>query len=433
MKRFLSGSIFIKLLAIYGLAFLLIAVGAGVAHVFSSASPNIDISLDNVRYYTELIIDEIGDPPDIRTAERVAMEAGLKIAIFGPDIEWASEGALMERARSYVDERAFSRVIFQEVGDWMIQVRRGPYRYCFYEFHSDYRLTFFIWLLMSTVILSALAISYALVWKLLKPVRDMNRVALEFGVNDWKQRVNPKGRDELAVLGRTMDSMADRIEQYIKSIHDLLAAISHELRSPLTRMKVALEFIDDQRVKESLDEEIRGLDRLTGALLEQRRLSTQPGALHREPVALHVWIAEVLEPYRHAEVPVRLEIEGPEKTLQLDRARMDLALRNLVENAFRHAPGSPVTVSLRAETNDGDAFTVEVSDEGPGMPDDLLSRVGEPFLLVDPSRSGSRLKGGFGLGLSIVRAVAEAHGAVFSVRNRSPHGLSVTLDFRTRG
>jgi signal transduction histidine kinase len=309
----------------------------------------------------------------------------------------------------------------------MIQIRRGPWRYCFYEFHSDYRLTLAIWLILGCAVLTALAVSYALVWRLLKPVRDMNRVALEFGVSDWKQRVNPRGHDEFAVLGRTMDSMADRIEGYIRETHDLLAAISHELRSPLTRMKVALEFIDDERIKESLDEEIRVLDRLTGDLLEQRRLTTQPGALHREPTSLAAWIETATAPYRRAAVPVRLEIEGDDRTVSVDQARMDLAIRNLVENALRHAPGSPVTVRLRI--GKGAAFSVEVADEGPGMPEDLLGRLGEPFLLVDSARSGSRRSGGFGLGLSIVRAVAEAHGAAFSARNLSPRGFAVTLAF----
>lgn len=429
MRKFLASSIYIKLLAAYSVAFVLIAVGAGITHVFSSASPNIDISIDNVRHYVEMIIAEIGDPPDIDIAQQISIETGLDIAIISPDLEWSSDSRLLEKARTYADERPFSRIVFREIGDWMIQVRHGSYRYCFSEFHSDQRLTLFLWFFMSAMILSALAISYILVWRLLRPVRNMIGVAREFGVNDWKQRVNATGSDEFAVLGRTMDSMADRIEQYIKSIHDLLAAISHELRSPLTRMKLALEFTEDQRVKDSLNEEIETLDRLTGALLEQRRLTTQPGALYREPVALHAWVAAAMEPYLQAGLSVRLVVEGEDRTVQLDRSRMDMALRNLIENALKYAPDSPVEVNLKSGSS-GNGFTVEVVDRGPGMPEELLNRLGEPFLLVDPSRSGSREHGGFGLGLSIVRAIAEAHGAVFSARNLSPRGLAVTLAFK---
>jgi len=108
---------------------------------------------------------------------------------------------------------------------------------------------------------------------------------------------------------------------------------------------------------------------------------------------------------------------------------MDMALRNLVDNALVHASGSPIVVKLRTNKIMEGGFVLEVSDEGPGIPEQYLKRIGEPFLLVDRSRSGTRTKGGFGLGLSIVRAVAEAHGADFLARNLQPRGFSVTLSF----
>jgi signal transduction histidine kinase len=194
-------------------------------------------------------------------------------------------------------------------------------------------------------------------------------------------------------------------------------------------MKVALESIGDGRVKKALDKEIDTLVRLTSALLEQKRLTTQQDVLNTEEVALHAWIAEACEPFRRSGAPIRVVLDGRDGTARFDRTRMDMAIRNLVDNALAHAPGSPIVVELRTVGTAEGAFVLEVRDEGPGIPDQYLKRIGEPFLLVDKARSGTRTRGGFGLGLSIVRAVAEAHGAAFTARNLAPCGFAVTLSF----
>ena len=131
-------------------------------------------------------------------------------------------------------------------------------------------------------------------------------------------------------------------------------------------------------------------------------------------------------PYQKAGHPVRFEATGPDLEFPFDAARVEMALRNLVENSLRHAPGAPISLVVRTQPG---GFSLEVSDQGPGMPEALLGRIGEPFLSTDRSRTGDRLGGGFGLGLSIVQAVADAHGARLTARNLAPRGFSVTLQF----
>lgn len=430
MRRRLSHSIFLKLLAIYGVAFLHIILGGLFLHVYSSLVPNIEVSLDNVRYYATVLSSEIGDPPEAETAQRIAMESGLNLAITGPDFVWTNNDEFLERVRNYRGEPKFPRLLSLNLEDRIVQVNKGPYLYSFSGFSSENRSTTFIWVFMSIVIFVSLLFSYLMVRLLLKPLRKMDRVAREFGASDWKLRVDPKGNDEFSRLGRTMDAMADRIEQYIVSMQRLIVAISHEFRSPLTRIKMALEFVGDEKIKRSINEEIRALDQLTGTLLEQKQLVAGNSTLRLEPLELHKWISSLCEPYLYLETPLRLELDAANRTIRLDRARMSMAIRNLIENALKHAPGSAVTVALLPGEDGG--FSISVSDSGPGMPESLLARIGEPFLLGEPSRTGPRGDGGYGLGLTITRAVAEAHGATFSARNLEPHGFSVTISFRDR-
>jgi len=427
MKNAAGRSVFFKLLIVYGFAFLVILVGALVTQLLSASATNIEVSLRNVRHYTSLLVAEMGSPPDPAIAERITRGTGLDIAIVGPGLSWSSSRELLEQANFRDDDAADAMADFREFHERFFIVNQGGYRYFFKELHADQRYSLFLLVLMSITVVAALAISYILVRRLLQPIRTMTRVAQEFGVSDWKERVRPKGQDEFATLGRTLDSMADRIEIYIASMHELLIAISHELRSPLTRMKVALEFIDNETIKTSLNEEIDALDRLTGSLLEQKRLATQGGGLHRESLDMTDWLRQACAPYQ-AKAAFKLALPPGQLPAAIDATQMGLALRNLVENALRHAPGSPIFISLAANSTKDRSFSLEICDEGPGMPADLMARVGQPFLLANASRTGSRAGGGFGLGLSIVVAIVTAHGGSFHVHNRQPRGFSAIIE-----
>jgi len=425
MKILPMRSVFFKLMTAYLTAFLIILTGASFVSIFSASSRNMDISTGNLRYYASVLTDRIGVPPSFAEAGRISSDSGIQITIDGNGQKWSSSEDLTDHEEGILQDDLWSFI--PGVDEPMIEVSRSGYTFYYSEFHADHQITFVIWIIMSFTVLVALTISYLMVHHHLKPLREMHEITQSFGLSEWNRRVSPKGSDELASLGRAMNAMADRIEEYIHSMHDLLAAVSHELRSPLTRMKVALEFIDDENAKDSLNEEIDILDRLTGNLLEQRRLSLQQGFLNYEKVSLHPWVDEVCRPYQNKGCPLTLNCKGPELEYLLDRSRMDMVLRNLIENSLRHAPGAEIRILL--DTTAFSGFTLTASDSGPGISDVLLKRLGEPFLLGDTSRAGIRSGGGFGLGLSIVKAVVAAHGADLTITNPGTGGLDVRMKF----
>lgn len=418
-------SVYIKLFYVYILTFVFIIFGTLIIKVISSSSKNVEISIDNLRYYASGLTTEIGTPPDLKKAQEITDETGVQINILGPNMFWSSIGEHLED-----EEDDYIWKFIPIAHDAAIEITRGDFTYSYNEFHADYLLSFTILIIMIITIIFALMVNFLMVRHQFKPLKKMYLTALEFGVSDWKQRVNLKGDDELATLAGAMDAMADRIESYVISMHDLLVAISHELRSPLTRMKVALEFITNNEIKDSLNEEIDTLDKLTGTLLKQRRLATQNGILNIESVQLHEWIKVVCEPYKNQKVDLNILFNGPERTCYIDSSQMEMVLRNLIENCLKHAPSSPIKILINTSKPNG--FKIDVSDQGPGMVETLVGRVGEPFLLGEYSRSGKRNGGGFGLGLSIVKAVVEAHRGEFSAKNLIPNGFSVSLVFQGR-
>ena len=142
--------------------------------------------------------------------------------------------------------------------------------------------------------------------------------------------------------------MAQKIEQSFKSMHELQVAVSHELRSPLTRMKVALEFIQNDKIKLSLNEEIDLLDDLTGNLLEKEGLDSGLQKLNKEELDMQALLDEILRPYGDQIIKNFATLNGGDYVIFVDRNRIFLAIRNIVENALKYHDGSePIRVELQ--------------------------------------------------------------------------------------
>ncbi len=419
MKKRIRKSVFSRLIIIYLTTLCLLISGLILFRQSSSSTRNYSISSLNLALFSELLTDSIGTPPDLEKAEKIYYDSGLEITITGPGVHWSTHD----------EEEEFSGLFLylHDLVDYSVHIERGKFSYQYRDYHSDIRITLFNTFILGIFLIFSIGFSYISVRQLLKPLRKMTETALEFGVDHWKHRVTPRGDDELAILGREMDRMADRIEQYIDSIHALIRAVSHEYRSPLTRMKVALEFMENQELKQSLIEEIDSLNSLTEKLLEQSRLRTQPGLLIKKEFNPTEWLENFCKSYNTRQLPVtfRSTCDSPFPAF-MDKERLELAMRSIVENALRHAPGSDIDITLSRQQKE---FLIEVSDNGPGIPDDLIHRLGEPFLLADSSRSGTRIEGGFGLGFSIVKTITEAHKGKMEVTNLSPSGTRVILRF----
>jgi signal transduction histidine kinase len=262
--------------------------------------------------------------------------------------------------------------------------------------------TGFLWLL-GIVALAVAVGSYPIVRRLTQRLEDL-RVGVErWGEGDLSVRVPERGSDEVAFLARRFNHAAERVETLVKSHKSLLANASHELRSPLARIRMGLELMDPEpspRTREEITRNIAELDQLIDEILLASRLDARESDMGTvEPVDLTGLAAE-----ESARAGAELEESASDQTLVVQGVAKLLrrAIRNLLENARRYTSG-PVRVSV---VRQGTQAVVRVCDRGPGVPPPEREHIFEPFYRL---RGASEREGGVGLGLALVRSIAQRH------------------------
>jgi two-component system sensor histidine kinase CpxA len=267
------------------------------------------------------------------------------------------------------------------------------------------------------------------------PIRALQTVAGKIADGDLSVRASPaigSRKDELADLARDFDRMADRIQSLLHKQLELLGDISHELRSPLTRLNVSLELVRRGQTDavEHMQGDLQRLDSLIGQILTLTRLQRRD---HHKTEAL-VNLRSILESVAE---DARFEVKQDGKSVVISRAddcriKGDPALlRSCIENVVRNAvhytqPQSEVTVSLEVVLGDGsDSARILVVDHGDGVPLEALDRIFEPFYRVTQARE--HRTGGAGLGLSISQRIAIVHGGSIRARNRDGGGLEMEI------
>ncbi len=287
------------------------------------------------------------------------------------------------------------------------------------------------------VLLLALSVlGWILAGAALRPVEELRSEASAISVSEPDRRLPvPETGDELQRLAETLNGMLDRLHDALDRERRFVDEASHELRTPLGVLKAEVDLaLKESRGRDELEaalrsiaEETERLRRLTQDLLVLARSDRGRLPVHRAEVDVSSIIERVAAEFedRTRVGGVILRVSGSNVRAPVDGDRLRQAVENLADNAIRHA-GRGGTVEIRA-TLEGDRLRVVVSDSGTGFPADLLDRVFEPFARADDDREAE----GAGLGLAIVRAVAEAHGGSVTARNREDGGASVSLDLPT--
>lgn len=283
-------------------------------------------------------------------------------------------------------------------------------------------VSFLLWLVL---IVAAVGLAtYPVARRLTRRLEQLQQAVDALGEGDLQARVMVRGHDEVALLAARFNRAAERIEALVSAHKNLLANASHELRSPLARIRMGLEMIgrgEDATARAAVARDIADLDGLIEEILLASRLdSSQAPPEPFEDVDLTALAAE--ECSRAA-----AELQAQEVVVTRGSQRLlRRALRNLLDNALRHAAGTPeVSVYRDAET-----AVLTVADRGPGIPAQLRERVFEPFYRL-PGHGDTERPGG--LGLSLVRAIANAHGGRVRCEERAGGGALFRLDLPLRG
>ncbi len=289
-------------------------------------------------------------------------------------------------------------------------------------------------------VVSSGLVCYFLTWYMTKPIIRLRAATRQLAAGDLTARAgtpNSRGHDEIAGLVRDFDAMAARLETLVKAQSRLLNDISHELRSPLARLNVALGLARQRSGPESapmlerIELEASRLNELIARVLTLARLEDGERRVPSTPVLLNEVVMSVAEDAefeaqaRHCHV--RSQIPEGHWAVSGDAALLHSAVENVVRNAIRYTrEGTTVEIALeKLKTTAGEEAIVHVSDCGEGVPVDALEKLFEPFYRLDDARG--RQTGGVGLGLAITERAVRFHGGRVAAMNRAEGGLVVEI------
>lgn len=435
LPRKLQSSIFFKILwviAITGILIYAIIIGFFKSVYVKEASNPFHTHLYQ---YVTYIADDLGNPPDTAKATTISKRLSIHIQIFS------------DKKLLYSSSPELPNFLFSDDQEWwkventfkmgevnhyfVIQTHRNQYTYIFSPqnnklFQPNWTYVFVLIVALSLV----LFLAFMSIRKILRPIRN-----LVVGVNeisqgnlDYKLPSHPfhKKHDEFDALSISFNQMTQRIRDMIKARDQLLLDVSHELRSPLTRMKVALEFLTDDKIRKNISDDISEMEAMVTEILESERLKSNHGGLKLSEVNIIKLISDIR--LQSGTSDLIQFLNWPEiLILKIDSDRIKMVFKNIIENALKYSPENktPIVISY---LNENDFHVFQFQDQGIGIPEEEIPFIFEPFYRVDKSRS--KETGGFGLGMNLCKSIMEAHGGKIEVESETGKGTSVYLKFK---
>ncbi len=265
-------------------------------------------------------------------------------------------------------------------------------------------------------ILTASAAAAYIARRVARPLSELASAASEAALGGPAPRVPEEGPDDVRRAAHAFNAMTDQIQRTMESQRQLLSAVGHDLRTPITAMRINIEFVDDAELRERLERNLEELQELTEAVLSAARGT---GGEKMRKVDLAALIESLCADLEDMEKPVTWVLHDA-APLSCRPNELRRAIRNLIENAVAYGK----TASVQLKDTD-EAYEIIVEDEGPGIADADRMRVFEPFVRLETSRSTET--GGTGLGLTLVKSIAEGHGGEIILENRDSGGLRATL------
>ncbi len=409
--------------------------------------------------YARLLAADLGSPPDPARARALTQRLPLAVRIEGPLVQIDTHPGHHDRHDRYRASGpetgpAATGTVKHSNSSSNNDHNQRPWRWTVQQ-PDGHRVSFSLlappdserprllgWATLAALLLLT-ALAYAAVRRQLQPLQDITAGVQAFGAGRFDQPIAVRRRDELGELATRINHMAHSLNGMLDAKRALLLAMSHELRSPLTRARVNAELLDDSPERQALLRDLGEMRDQITALLEGERLADGHSALHTSSVdlaALAVDVAQADNLSHPLALPVRLNLAPGPWVVQADEMRLRLMLRNLLQNARRHGQetvaGTAAAVAANAAAGSPAAQPVEiflhrttegrtalgVRDHGPGVPQAQLAQLARAFYRPDSART--RSSGGVGLGLYLCRLVAQAHGGELVISRAEP-GLQV--------
>jgi len=419
-------SIFIKLILVVFIFGILLNIC--VLFVFQATSDKKPRKFlkDFSRRMERHLVYEIGIPPDTVKAKQICEDLDIEMRYEGTPYNWSSNGEIPD-LRSILNDPG-DRVRFEENESIIAHHEGEPYSVIRFpqgvfvikpfnpQLFNPERAILMLILFISVVIV----ILYFLLRNLFSPLKDLSAAVVSIGEGNYDVKL-PKGRkDELGELADSIGVMSDKINSSIKSKEQLLIDVSHELRSPLTRIKLGLEVGSS---KEKLEEDVIEMEKMITDLLENYRADTGFNSVKPQKADVAELLDETIAEYDDQS---RLKFSKPAKEVlcNIDMDKMQVVFRNLIDNALKYS-ANEIIMSITEHKGE---VIISFKDNGSGISNEDLKNVFEPFYRADRSRS--RRTGGFGLGLSICKKIIDAHKGELLIKSKLGSGTEAIIKLK---
>ncbi len=422
-------SVFTKLLIVIlftGIAVNLVVGGFFWMHRTAAVRP----LHQNILQYANYIIADLGTPPSLERARQLAGTASLQIYFEGPNQSWATADEIYDFKKAHW--RIWGKNPAVSVGRYrghhFIEIDHEFGRFIFgldKSFEMGPERIRLVVILLSLLTLIFIGAFLSIRW-IMKPVRWLGEGVREVGRGNLQHRVPVKRSDELRDLAEAFNDMTDRIRGMMHTKERLLLDVSHELRSPLTRVKVALEFLPEGKARDSIANDISEMEKMINAILESARRHHLHSDLKLQPTNLVDLLGEILRDYQSRPPGVQLEAFPDSLIINIDPGQIKTVFKNILDNSIKYSnsDSAPVRLSLKSQPRQ---TAIEIIDHGIGIPEEELSFIFEPFYRVDKSRAKDT--GGYGLGLSLCKTIMEAHNGKIEIASKLGEGTIVSLYF----
>jgi signal transduction histidine kinase len=413
-----------KILLFFSLTVLIVAIILGISFT-NRIKPHFKSELlPNLARYIQYVVADIGSPPDLTRAKSLALELPFEMRIEGIDIEWSSRSDIQPISQ-YRLKRAPEPYQNYLVGSlrnyhYLLSIK-GEYRYLFIV-DSDFgdhqsRRHWLLFLVLGGILIGL----YLLIHRLFIPIKVISRQVDKIGAGVFDHPIESEGGDELSVLANGINAMSTQIKSMLDGKAGLLLAISHELRSPITRMRVNLELLDESSTRDALIDDIKEMGQLVSSILESEKLSTAYAPLNRTTSHLAELIELVIEQHFPSQ-GIELSLSADDGFV--DEFRFKLLLKNLLDNASHYSSNNApaIKVSLTAQNEE---VALSIRDYGSGISAEDLDHITEPFYRADSARQ--RSTGGYGLGLYLCHQIVQAHGGRIKITSQIDVGTTVSV------
>ncbi len=418
------------------LILLFVTTGALILFVFkltSSISLNSLIETKvrpNFIHYANYIVKEIGNPPSIEKAKKLSRELSIGITINGKNIHWHSTRKPIDLSKIQflqpqlnISQTNLHSALYED--NFAVWVRSGNYDIVLIMDSNVQSKHEWGSIIGISIIMALLLLLFLFIYWLFKALRALQEDVHRIGSGDLSHRINIKRTDDLGNLAKAFNNMADDIQNMLEAKRQMLLAISHELRSPLTRSKLALAVMPESPQRDSITFDIDEMEAMINELLEAERLNAKHKALNLEEHALNEAINAVIQEY-FADKKITLQLDNNLPVQQLDIARICFVIKNIVENALKYQINTDQSILIKT-THENQNVELTITDYGVGIDPEHIPRLTEPFYRVDPSRQ--RKTGGFGLGLYLCKLIVEAHKGELLIESEVGKGTTVHIKY----